>query len=995
MAKLNRFIILTIIFWLFPIIVLATTEDLTTFTEVDPNSHISKTSSTVTLASLANNETAYLYKDYGVDYFGELIHNFQLNLTSATDGSFAILYGLSNTVGQFGAWSTGDLQVSFFRSGAAYYLQLGVYAGGSKNYTVSLGTTYYLTLLRSGIHAELRIFSDSGRTTLLTILYLSTVRTNNFRYLYAACSYNSGSATTLSGTGANYDLSASIPNANIVAQVTAYAFPNPPQTSIWHDGRYIYAFYYPNNGTTAEKIKIAYANKNDMKFGTNHYLPQDTTTVTRMYDHATYFTFKEGYKAFVTSAIESSNYSQLIAHKKDGTIHSSEIAYSFYNHTDPLSISYYPNIAIRADAKVVIVGTLQGTGRAIKYTVATNTYSVSPWNSATTIKSLSSDNAEAQPIVWSNIDTGVIYSQDNTLYYKHWDYATSTWGSEETIDTSLSYFNQFRGVVTRNQKLFVIWRELTTGNLLYRVRTSGSGGTWGNETNIYSGLPGTDTAQCYISTANLGKAEEVYVFYYNGTNIVYKIYTDGSLGNQTTLVNTPSLLINALQAPLQDATLIPVMYLTSDYFLRTASITLSPADVSSTGILFFKEGSPTSFNASWPTVFQKGNKILVSTAVSRWYGYSLAVYDLSTLSFSINPTETNEGWDGHDYMIPSMDINGYVYVLIGGRSTYPLVVKKSIYPLDNANFTLDISTWTNITPSTYGTRGYKFLYSGDDNVLYLITGDDAGYRFYIQEYRNSSWSALTTVVYLNTGDASDYAYIDDISLGQKESGQYTIHLFWSWKDASVQPEVTGGNLLQIETNYMKIVPQGNGTFLAYKADGTSLTLPSSSTNKDNVYNGASGADWVRNAGSAQIDGTIPTLIQARCNKTTPYAMNGLYLYKWNGSAWATTTIQSSDFPASITPFNIIFQGTYYCLTDKVISGITQAVVFTSTNNGQSYDNGVLYTNETFSLHGMFSSNVTRAFVRTLDNSLVYSEFRFELLGAFPWIGMHPLPQIII
>ena len=46
-------------------------EDFTTYTEVDPNSRITVSSTKVTWASVQRDEDAYVYKDKGVNYFDE------------------------------------------------------------------------------------------------------------------------------------------------------------------------------------------------------------------------------------------------------------------------------------------------------------------------------------------------------------------------------------------------------------------------------------------------------------------------------------------------------------------------------------------------------------------------------------------------------------------------------------------------------------------------------------------------------------------------------------------------------------------------------------------------------------------------------------------------------------------------------------------------------------------------------------------------------------
>jgi hypothetical protein len=62
-------------------------QDLTTYTEVDPNGHISTTSTRITYTNLAFNEDAYDYSDKGVDHFnGDFTHLLDIKFTGDGGG---------------------------------------------------------------------------------------------------------------------------------------------------------------------------------------------------------------------------------------------------------------------------------------------------------------------------------------------------------------------------------------------------------------------------------------------------------------------------------------------------------------------------------------------------------------------------------------------------------------------------------------------------------------------------------------------------------------------------------------------------------------------------------------------------------------------------------------------------------------------------------------------------------------------------------------------
>ena len=52
--------------------------DLTTYDEIDPNSHLAVTTSTVTGALVTNDETCQLNRDFGLDHFNDFRAKFNI-----------------------------------------------------------------------------------------------------------------------------------------------------------------------------------------------------------------------------------------------------------------------------------------------------------------------------------------------------------------------------------------------------------------------------------------------------------------------------------------------------------------------------------------------------------------------------------------------------------------------------------------------------------------------------------------------------------------------------------------------------------------------------------------------------------------------------------------------------------------------------------------------------------------------------------------------------
>lgn len=177
-------------------------EDLTTYTEVDPNSHIWATSSRMTGTKINQNETAYAYYDKGVDYFDSLDIDFDFCITELSINDLFGVIGVSNVLGHIGEWDVNDVLVyAYYPSGAQARIYIATFAGA--DYMVlSVNTTYYCTLERAAGNAtfNLKVYSDANRTTLLDTLTcnISTASTKH-RYIYGISSLYTNNNYAASG----------------------------------------------------------------------------------------------------------------------------------------------------------------------------------------------------------------------------------------------------------------------------------------------------------------------------------------------------------------------------------------------------------------------------------------------------------------------------------------------------------------------------------------------------------------------------------------------------------------------------------------------------------------------------------------------------------------------------------------------------------------------------------------------------------------------------
>ena len=116
-------------------------------------------------------------------------------------GASMVNMGLSNSIDDRLNWGDG-IGISTYRlSGPLDRLSLFEVGGSSLGivFNLSLNTTYYLTLIRSGADFTLNIYSDSLRTNLLATRTVPVASTT-YRYLYVVCATNGGfPALTVSG----------------------------------------------------------------------------------------------------------------------------------------------------------------------------------------------------------------------------------------------------------------------------------------------------------------------------------------------------------------------------------------------------------------------------------------------------------------------------------------------------------------------------------------------------------------------------------------------------------------------------------------------------------------------------------------------------------------------------------------------------------------------------------------------------------------------------
>lgn len=196
----------------------ATLQDYTDYTEVDVPTRVTVAANTLTIANLDQDEEVYLYYDFGADYFdGDFEFQFD-SMVNAGTNEHAYIWGLANDVDDLYATAITNNKDCLFvrRAATGATATLSEYNSGSgisrQSITLLSAVTYYFTIRRDesiGTYGTLYlyIYSDSGRSTLVSTCTVTLTEKKDFRYLYAMSAYKNGSTgKSLNGTISNLRL---------------------------------------------------------------------------------------------------------------------------------------------------------------------------------------------------------------------------------------------------------------------------------------------------------------------------------------------------------------------------------------------------------------------------------------------------------------------------------------------------------------------------------------------------------------------------------------------------------------------------------------------------------------------------------------------------------------------------------------------------------------------------------------------------------------------
>jgi hypothetical protein len=203
-------------------------EDLTKYTEVDPNSRITVTSAKATAVNLTCDEDAYVYMDFGADRINAVDFNFVMYNDDMQQG-VRIGMGVTNTIGPWNDWASTDFGVFFWNlvGSQRLYLQRDSFLGAADFDVLAIDTLRYITLQRAAGSDDVYcyIYSDASRETLIDTLTISGVGTGTFQYVYAICTADDNDNDKFNGYFQNFELNLG-PQPSIVRSALGLLTPS-------------------------------------------------------------------------------------------------------------------------------------------------------------------------------------------------------------------------------------------------------------------------------------------------------------------------------------------------------------------------------------------------------------------------------------------------------------------------------------------------------------------------------------------------------------------------------------------------------------------------------------------------------------------------------------------------------------------------------------------------------------------------------------------------
>jgi hypothetical protein len=184
--------------------------DLTTFTffEQIADGKVTVTPPKVAFDAMPGMAEKYLYYDFGAGYFGDCVIDFEIKIDNIQTGAFSMVFGLSNTIGDWQNLGSDGIAVYAGSGGNLTFVLEDKSLSNSDPYDDggSGSDLLYCTFERSGEVATCEFYSDSGRQTLIDTLTIAC-EAETKRYLYALASLDEdGWTEEISGYAQNFQI---------------------------------------------------------------------------------------------------------------------------------------------------------------------------------------------------------------------------------------------------------------------------------------------------------------------------------------------------------------------------------------------------------------------------------------------------------------------------------------------------------------------------------------------------------------------------------------------------------------------------------------------------------------------------------------------------------------------------------------------------------------------------------------------------------------------
>jgi hypothetical protein len=191
------------------------TEDLTTYTEVDPGADITVAADTITCTAMDTRDSvSRVVKDLGTDFFsGDIEHRVKATVDAAnpSNSMMPAIWGVGTTEDHFGTGGFAGEDAIMVAIYKGSFVWIRSFTNGSSavtsdegNYTLVKGTSYYYKIKRVVADSKLYVYvySDANFSTLVhTVEHTLASPSDTFRYQYALNTYDSGTASqTFTGT---------------------------------------------------------------------------------------------------------------------------------------------------------------------------------------------------------------------------------------------------------------------------------------------------------------------------------------------------------------------------------------------------------------------------------------------------------------------------------------------------------------------------------------------------------------------------------------------------------------------------------------------------------------------------------------------------------------------------------------------------------------------------------------------------------------------------